>query len=138
MQITLDTENLTDTDKQVLTLLGGGVTNVAETINKANTERATATKAVVKKAAAAPKAEAEAAPAAEPSGDEDQLEVAVALATALVSNGKANRVKLALADNGATRVGLLDTDKIPAFVEQLTGFAGMSDDEFKAEEDSRG
>lgn len=142
MQITLDTENLTDTDKQVLALLGGVVAdqNVAALVEQATEPEKPAPKAAAEKAAAAPKAEAPAAaePTPESSAASESLEVAVELATEMVSSGQANRIKLALADQGSTRVGLLDPDKIGAFIEEATRFKDMSDVDFAAEESSRG
>jgi hypothetical protein len=45
---------------------------------------------------------------------------AVALATKLVSNGDAAKVKAALSDAGAKRVSELDEDKIAGFVAALS------------------
>lgn len=138
MQITLDTSNPEDLKvmRELIVFLGSDATPSAPA-------PAAAAPKTAKKAAAAPKAETPTAdePSADdasgPSAGDASLEAAVELATEMVSSGQANRIKLALADQGSTRVGLLDPDKIGAFIEEATRFKDMSDVDFAAEESSR-
>lgn len=117
MQITIDTNNLSETDVNFLRVLVGDA--------PAPTEAAPAAKkATAKKAAAKPE------PTPEPEADEavaddssdadtPTLEDAVALATKLVSAGKSKEVKAALTDVGAKRVSEVDEDKIGELIAAL-------------------
>jgi pyruvate/2-oxoglutarate dehydrogenase complex dihydrolipoamide acyltransferase (E2) component len=138
MQITLDTSNPEDLKvmRELIVFLGSDVPAAAPAPAAADEQSiGQKTAATVKKAIAKAK---EVDAAAEPSADDASLEAAVELATEMVSSGQANRIKLALADQGSTRVGLLDPDKIGAFIEEATRFKDMSDVDFAAEESSRG
>jgi DNA-binding protein YbaB len=115
MQITIDTENLTSTDREILTLVLG------EAIAAATTKPAPA--APAKKAVAA-----KPAPEPEPEPEEEDLfggedvptmEDAVAAATKLVSEGKAADVKKALASVGAKRVSEVTEANLAKFVKAL-------------------
>lgn len=109
MQITLDTDQLSEKDLNVLRALVGDSSpaSAAQPAKKAA--------APAKKAAAAP--EPEETPA-ETSG-EPTMEDAVARATELVSSGKATEVKAALDACGADRVSNLPGDKIGDFLAAL-------------------
>lgn len=120
MQITIDTANLTDLDKQVLALLSGGAS--------VPTPAPAAKAAPAAKKAAAPKAEPKAEePAEEPEeaadeaagDDEVTLEDAKTLATKMVANGEAAKVKAALATVGAKKVSEVAEDKVAEFVAAL-------------------
>lgn len=127
MQITIDTANLSELDIQVLAVLTGGATAAAPTPAPAAEKAAPAAKK-----AAAPKAEAKAAKTPEPEEAEDETDEpnvdedtnadgptkadAIELATKLVSNGDAKKVKSALAEVGAKRVSELTDDNVATFV----------------------
>lgn len=119
MQITIDTNNLSELDINMLAFLAGGtkeqeeVTPVPAPANKA--------KAPTKAKDTVEKTEA---PAPEPEedlvdGDAPTMADAVAAATVLVSEGGAAKVKAALAVVGAKRVSEMKEDDIPAFLEAL-------------------
>lgn len=113
MLITVNTEELSAKDLEILALLTGDAPAAA-------TPAKTATPA--KKAAAAkPEPEPEPEPADEDllGGDTPTMADAVALATKLVSAGQATKVKEALADAGAKRVSELPEDAIAGFVAAL-------------------
>lgn len=113
MQITFNTEDLSATDKQILALLAGS----------AEAPAAPASKPASKPATAKPAAKAEPTPEAEPAEDTPAseggatMEDAVALATSMVSTGKAAKVKEALAAVGAKRVSEIAEDQIQAFID---------------------
>lgn len=109
MQITIhDTNDLTAADIRVLQVLIG-----SETPEKAPKPQS--------KPEPALKAEKAVEPAPEPDENgEATMKDAVELATKLVSNGEAAKVKAALAEVGAKRVSQLKEDKIPTFVASLS------------------
>lgn len=113
MQVTFDTANLSDLDKQVLAVLSGGATAPAPA--------APATPAP--KASKAAPAKAEPTPTPAPAAEENgavTMEDAVKLATKLVSGGDAAKVKEALGKVGAKRVSEIPEDKVAAFVASLS------------------
>lgn len=126
MQITFDTNNLSELDRNVLALVIGQPVDApapkAESAAPAP-KKATTAKATPK----AEKAVEEPEEAVEADSDDEPetsngatMEDAVALATSLVSGGKAAQVKSALAECGAKRVSELAEDKIPAFIAALS------------------
>lgn len=126
MQIIItETNELTELDLRVLRALVGGeaVSTPVSSTKAASTPEPKATPAK-----AAPKAEKKAEPEPEDdepeTGEDDAPEVtlkdAVALATKLVSNGKAAAVKQALSDLGAKRVSELKESDVPAFISALS------------------
>jgi pyruvate/2-oxoglutarate dehydrogenase complex dihydrolipoamide acyltransferase (E2) component len=125
MQIVINTEEITDLDRAVLAVLadGGATAPVAPKTEIAETAApAPAKKAEPAKKAAAPKAEPEPEPEpeAEPVASSGAtLTDAVEAATKLVSEGKAAKVKAALAEAGAKRVSELAEGDIPAFLAAL-------------------
>jgi hypothetical protein len=116
VQITIDTNNLSELDIAMLAFLAG---NTEE--EEVSEEPAPAkTKAETKKAAA--KAEATAPPEPEEDlvgGEGPTMSDAVAAATRLVSEGEAAKVKAALAVVGAKRVSEMAETDIPAFLAAL-------------------
>lgn len=100
MQITIDTDNMSAQDLELLRVLVG-----AEP-----TEAAPATTSKSKAKPAAAKAE-------EPEGPD--LSVAVAKATELVSAGETARVKDALKQVGVSRVSELTEDQVQTFLDLL-------------------
>lgn len=112
MQITIDTNNLSDLDINMLAFLAAGTSEETveepETVEVPNDEP--------KKAA--PK-KVEETPDEDLLGDAPTMADAVAAATALVSNGGAAKVKEALAEVGAKRVSEMKTEDIPAFLAAL-------------------
>jgi hypothetical protein len=115
VQITIDTNNLSELDINMLAFLAG-VEAEAEETPEPDTSKADAAKA---KAAA--KKEAEEAAKAEEDlvGGAPTMSDAVAAATLLVSEGGAAKVKAALAVVGAKRVSEMDEGDIPAFLAAL-------------------
>lgn len=114
--ITLDTDNLsTDQVSALGTLVGTGSGETPAPVAKA-------TPAPAAKKAAAPKAEATPEPEAEEetSTDGPTKEDAVALATKLVSNGEAAKVKAALGEVGAKKVSEIPEEKVAEFVAALS------------------
>jgi hypothetical protein len=107
MQITFDTNNLSGLDKQVLGVLAGGVSAPAAKPTGA-TKPSTGAKTVK--------------PEPEPDNDSDgaTLEQAVALATKMVSNGEAAKVKAALTEVGAKKVSEIPEDKVDEFIAALS------------------
>lgn len=120
MHISIDTtEPLSDTDKQILSVLSGGA--VAPAPAPVEKAAAPAKKAAAPKAT--PKAEepAEDDTAGDDSGDGGAtLEEAVALATKMVSNGEAAKVKAALGEVGAKKVSEIPEDKVDEFIAALS------------------
>jgi hypothetical protein len=127
MQITFDTNNLSELDRNVLALVLGQPADAPAT----KPEKAESTAKPAPKAKPQPKAEEPVEQAEEPveaAAEETTadapaggtMEDAVALATSLVSNGKAAQVKAALADCGAKRVSELADDKIASFIAALS------------------
>lgn len=129
--ITLDTEKLSPADISFLGALAGqeqlpkaAAATPAKAAPAAEKPAAKATKAKPE-----PKAEPEpetgddepdATPSADEEGDGPTMQDAVELATKLVSNGEAKRVKEALADAGAKRVSELKADKVADFIAALS------------------
>lgn len=121
MQITIDTNNLSELDIAMLAFLAGQ--DEAEPEAPEPDEKPAPAKAT----AATKKAAAKATPAAEPEAEEDlvgggdapTMADAVAAATVLVSEGGAAKVKEALAVVGAKRVSEMDEADIPAFLAAL-------------------
>jgi len=140
MQITVDTNNLSDLDRQLLaTVLGeqGVVTAKAEPVEApAEEEKAPPKKRAARKTAAAkpdPEPEPEPEddePAAEENEDDPEdllggsepvtMQDAVKVASDLVSKGKSADVKKALNGFGVKRVSELDEGDLAAFVAQLS------------------
>ena len=147
MQITLNTENLTELDRKVLALIGANGNVSAKVIvsgdikpssRKTPVEKATKPEPVekatepepVKKAAEkpAPKPEPVAEPDEAPAEAPDEapantsevtMSDAVEAATRLVSDGKSTVVRAALKSVGASRVGKIPADKIDEFLAAL-------------------
>jgi outer membrane biosynthesis protein TonB len=135
MQITINTDNLTDLDRKVLaTILGLGLQTTVPT-----EEPEPAKKEQPKKAAA--KAEAKTEPEPEPTpepmaeepveeteesveedeqSDEDLLALAVKKATEMVAKGGAAEVREALDAAGASRVRELNKDNVREFFKALS------------------
>lgn len=118
--ITLDTDNLTPGQQVAL----GSLVGVAEgTVVPDSQDAPKAAPAAKKAAAKAPAKDPEPA-ADEPDTDEDAstptLEDAVALATKMVSNGEAKKVKSALSDVGAKKVSEIPEGKVSEFVAALS------------------
>jgi len=110
---------LSSGDKELLLAIAGGAPGVTAALAEpaAEPEKPKRTRT--------PKPEADAAPPADPA-DEDlvggtgpTMADAVALATELVSTGKATKVKAALTDLGAARVSELKEKDIPTFMAAL-------------------
>jgi hypothetical protein len=117
MQITIDTNNVTELDAAVLRLVLG--TDPAPAASKPAPAKAAPAKAAPAKAAPA-KAEPEAAPDEDLLGtDGPTMADAVAAATLLVSSGSAAKVKEALASVDAKRVSEVPEDKIAEFIAAL-------------------
>lgn len=130
MQITIDTNNLSELDIAMLAFLAGQEVDEEE-VDETPAPAPAAKKAAPAKKAAAPKAEAK-AKEPEPEAEEELIEAepeaeegapsmsdAVAAATALVSAGESAKVKAALAEVGAKRVSEMSEDDIPAFLAAL-------------------
>lgn len=116
MQIIIDTTNdLSSLDLDVLRALTGQ-SSPAISAPKAEEPK----KAEAKTAKAAPKAAPDPEPEEDVTPDEVSLDDAIALATRLVSNGEAPRVKEALTSLGMKRVGELKGDQIATFVAALS------------------
>lgn len=118
MQITIDTNNLSEMDINMLAFLAeqGEAVEADEPAPEAPPAKAPAKK----KAAATP------APEPEPEEEEDlvggdgpTMSDAIAAATALVSSGEAAKVKAALAEVGVKRVSEMEDKDIPAFLAAL-------------------
>lgn len=111
MQITIDTEALSEQDVQILNLLLGY--GEAEE----PTPEEPAPKATKAKAKPAPEPEEDLLGG----GDEaPTVDDALARASEFISAGTPERVKAALALSGTKRVGELSPEDIPAFLESLT------------------
>lgn len=112
MQITIDTNNLSEMDINMLAFLADQGEEVEET-------------PAPKKAAAPKKEKKEELPVVEEEeedlvgGDAPTMSDAVAAATNLVSTGEAAKVKAALAEVGAKRVSEIEDGDIPAFLAAL-------------------
>lgn len=146
MQITIDTANLSDLDKEILARLAGGVSIpvTGEFVSEPKEKPAPAKKAAAKKAAAKkPEPEPEPEPLAEEPvqhedeepeveeeeveevededvSDEDLLQLAVKKATEMVSGGEAAKVREALDAAGASRVRELNKDNVREFFKALS------------------
>lgn len=118
--ITLDTDNLTPGQQVALgSLVGAAEGTTVET----PAPKAAPAPAAKKTAAKAPAKDPE--PTPEPAEDTDEdasptLEDAVALATKMVSNGEAKKVKAALTDVGAKKVSEIPEGKVSEFVAALS------------------
>jgi hypothetical protein len=136
MQITIDTNNLSEMDINMLSFLAeqGEVQNNVEPdeeeleleIDEDDTVDRAAEAAAAKKEAAAAKKEAAAAKKAEEATEEEAtdddaptMSDAVAAATKLVSSGQAALVKTALAKVEVKRVSEMDVADIPTFLAAL-------------------
>jgi len=117
VQITIDTNNLSELDINMLAFLADAGEVVEEEVEEP----------VAVPAPKPAKAKAEPAPEPEPEPEEELIEVgdaptmsdAVAAATTLVSEGGAAKVKSALAIVGAKRVSEMAEGDIPAFLAAL-------------------
>jgi hypothetical protein len=133
MQIQIDTNDLSDQDRKILALLAGNLETVSESARKASTpapqakaKAAKAPKVEPKKSKAEPE-EPEEPEESEESEESDESEEseddaptvddAIALATEMVSNGKAKRVKAVLSELGVDRVSKLKGEQVAAFIE---------------------
>lgn len=119
MHISLNTaEEISGLDKQVLSVLAGGTVAPAAAPAKAAPAKTQG------KAPAKPTPEPETAVEPEPEADEAPagatLEEAVALATKMVSNGEAAKVKKALGTVGAKKVSEVSADKVDEFISALS------------------
>lgn len=122
MQITIDTNNLSDMDIAMLAFLADqGETVEDDDIPEPEPTPAKAEKAAKKAAAAKPE------PTPEPEEEEEDLvggegptmSDAIAAATELVSSGSAAKVKAALAEIGVKRVSELEEKDIATFLAEL-------------------
>lgn len=116
MIINIDTtQELSPLDLRVLSALAGAEPT-EKTVSQPKAAKAAEPKATAEKAAPAPEE-----PAADDAADDGAtLEDAVAIATNLVSNGEAAKVKAALSELGAKRVSELSGSKIAEFVAALS------------------
>lgn len=117
MFISFNTDELTESDRKALALLAG--------VDSAPAPTAKSNPTPAKKAAAPKKEEPEAPePVEEETGDEGDAEYtkkdAVDMATALVSNGEANKVRAALKELGAGKVSELEEDQVVPFIEAIS------------------
>lgn len=134
MQITIDTENLSDLDRQILRVALGEEFDLKGTVVASAAEpKPPAKKAAAKKAAPEPEPEPEpiaeeALPEPDPEpeadeaddqSDEDLLALAVKKATEMVSGGDAAKVREALDAAGASRVRELNVDNVREFFKAL-------------------
>lgn len=138
MKIELDTNNLTDLDRELLAVVLGGSPAATPASAPATASVPTPAPAPAKKAAPAkaapakveePTTEPEETPTSEEAGDTGEEDLvggdgptmsdAVAAATKLVSSGGAAKVKAALAEVGAKRVSEMSDSDIPAFLAAL-------------------
>ena len=131
MQITIDTNNLSDLDRKVLGLLTGSEDTPAKPTKAAAEPKKAAPKAKPAEAAPAPEKPVEAAPEPEeaPAVDEPEEDLvggstvtmkdAVARATELVSSGKSAAVREALAKFNAKRVSDVADEDLAGFVAEL-------------------
>ena len=134
MQITLDTENLTDTDRQVLGLLAGGTFTLGVEPEEFSEEQESEEEPTPAKKAPAKRAEPKPEPMAEEpieeepedeepedeQSDEDLLALAVKKATEMVASGGATKVREALDAAGASRVRELNADNVRDFFKALS------------------
>ena len=131
MQITIDTNALSDLDKAVLLMLVGDENEPVEKPEEKPAKKAAA-KPAAKKAAAKPEPEpepmAEEALPEEPDedddeddvSDEDLLSLAVKKATEMVGSGEAPKVREALDSVGVSRVRELNADNVREFFKALS------------------
>lgn len=105
MQITIDTNNLSEMDLAILVFLTGPTQTTPAKVGKTTPAKAEKTPPA--------KVEAESEPEAPTMSD------AVAAATVLVSNGGAAKVKAALAVVDVKRVSEMKAEDIPAFLAAL-------------------
>lgn len=129
MQISFNTEDLTDLDRQVLAVLAGDAAPASDAPAQEAT-KAEKPAPAAKKAAPAPKA---AKPAPEPeteeetpeeepeeTGDAPTKEQAIEMATKLVAGGEAAKVKAALTEVGAKKVSELTDDNVAEFIAKIS------------------
>lgn len=121
MQITIDTNNLSEMDIAMLAFLASqGEADEPEVVE---TPAPTPAKKAPAKAAAKPAPEPVeedlVGGGEEPAADAPTMSDAVAAATTLVSSGGSAKVKEALASVGAKRVSEMKTEDIPAFLAAL-------------------
>jgi len=125
MQITLDTDNPRDLE------LVRDLIQLARPASSAEAQPTAQSKPAKKQTQTPPAPTIPDPEPEDPTPDEGPtVEDATARALELVSSGAAARVKAALNTVGAERVGLLEPDKIGAFVDSMERFAAMTDDEF--------
>ena len=126
MQITIDTHNLSDLDRELLARLVGTAPMPARvpkapksspTVSEPTEPERVATVLSVAKEAGDDPADA-AAPAAEPA--EPTMADALAAATQAVSSGGSAQVKAALASVNSKRVSEMKVEDIPAFLAALS------------------
>lgn len=137
MQITIDTNAaLSDTDRQILTLLLGGKADWPQVEDKEEPKAEPKPKAKAKPKAKEPEPEPEPIaeepveedePEDEPEeddaedvSDEDLLDLAVKKATEMVGSGEAAKVREALDAAGASRVRELNADNVREFFKALS------------------
>lgn len=125
MQITIDTNNLSDLDIAMLSFLAGQEAE-SEPVAAAVEDPAVEAKVVGKKAPAKAAPAPEPQPEPEPEVEEDllggtgpTLSDAIARATTLVSEGGTAKVKAALAALGVAKVSGMTEDQVPAFFAAL-------------------
>lgn len=118
MQITIDTNNLSELDVAMLAFLAGQEAETPEPEGETTTEPEPA-KADKKAKAEKAKPEPEPEPEEDLVGGGPTLADAVARATQMVSNGGSAKVKEALAAVGAKRVSEMDETDVPAFLAAL-------------------
>lgn len=122
MQITIDTDNLSELDIAMLSFLAeqGEVAETTEAEEAPAPAKKTTKKAPAKEPEQEPEEEDLVGGTDEPA-DEDAptLSDAVAAATELVSNGEAAKVKEALSEVGAKRVSEMSEEDVPAFLAAL-------------------
>jgi hypothetical protein len=114
MQITLDTNNLSDLDVQILSLI------MSSEPTAEKPKATTVAKPAAKKPEPEPEAEAEAEAEVEPEADGVSLADAKALASKMVANGEAAKVKAALTKVGAKKVSEVSEDKVAEFHSALS------------------
>ena len=127
MQITIDTHNLTDLDRELLARLVGTAPMPARVpkpkaspmVSEPTEPERVATVLPVAKEAGDDPADA-AAPAAEPAEPASTMADALAAATQAVSKGGSAQVKAALASVNSTRVSEMKVEDIPAFLAALS------------------
>lgn len=134
MQITIDTNNLSELDINMLAFLAGveatepdatgdevSADEPEETPAPAPAKKAPAKKAATKAAPAPEPEEDLLGGEPEPAGDGPTMSDAVAAATKLVSSGESAKVKAALESVGVARVSGLDESQVADFLAALEG-----------------